>query len=249
VLAWAKRLGIKTELKEELGTAIGSSCVTPWELTNAYTTFARGGLRPEPVFLKRVIDRDGVVREQHAAANDPWQTHEERLDSLYRQLLEPPLRVMDAPDAFVTNYLLTQVTNHGTAARASKIGQPVAGKTGTTNDSFDTWFVGYTPSLVTSVWVGYDTNEMPLASREQGGRTSLPIWMEFMESSLRGKAEKPWPEPPGICYARVDGRTGSRVYEALPGSFIAPFRCGTEPTAATMGGGVSLEEAIQRGGI
>lgn len=248
VLAWAKRLGIKTELKEELGTAIGSSCVTPWELTNAYTTFARGGLRPEPVFIKRIVDRSGNVLESHAAANDPWQTQDEQLDSLYRQLLQPPYRVMDAQDAFVTNYLLTQVATHGTAARASSLRQPVAGKTGTTNDSFDTWFVGYTPSLVTSVWVGYDTYEMPLATREQGGRTALPIWLDFMKNALKGKTEPSFTEPPDICYARVDSRTGKRVYDAVPGSFVAPFRCGTEPQSAPVAG-VSLEDAVKRGGI
>ncbi|MFZ9886706.1 MAG: penicillin-binding protein 1A, partial [Myxococcota bacterium] len=248
VLAWAKRLGIRTELKEELGTAIGSSCVTPWELTNAYTTFARGGLRPEPVFIKRVIDRDGNVLEAHAGPNDPWQSNREQIDSLYRQLLQPPMRVMDAQDAFLTNYLLTQVATQGTAARASSLNKPVAGKTGTTNDSFDTWFVGYTPSLVTSVWVGYDTYAMPLAAREQGGRTSLPIWLEFMGNALRGKDEPPFEEPADICYARVDGRTGSRVFEAIPGSFIAPFRCGTEPETA-VAAGFSLEDAVKRGGL
>jgi len=248
VLAWAKKLGIETMLKEELGTAIGSSCVTPWELTNAFTTFARQGLRPEPIFIKRIIDRKGVVVEQYASPNDPWQTHEARLDSLYRLLEDPPIVVMDRPDAFVMNWMLTQVARHGTAARASKLGKPVAGKTGTTNDSFDTWFVGYTPSLVASVWVGYDTYEVPLGSYEQGGRTSLPIWLEFMTHALEGKDEKPWPEPAGICYARVDPRTGYRIYDSSPGSFVAPFRCGTEPKAAPVAG-VSIDDAIKRGGI
>jgi penicillin-binding protein 1A len=249
VLGWARKLGIKTELKEELGTAIGSSCVTPWELTNAYTTFARGGLRPEPVFIKRVIDRHGKLLESFAAPDDAWQTHEQRLDSLYRKLEAPPTRVMDAPDAFITNYLLTQVARHGTAAKASRLGKPVAGKTGTTNDSFDTWFVGYTPSLVASVWVGYDTYEQPLSSREQGGRTSLPIWLEFMQQALDGKEEADWAMPQGICYARVDSKTGYRVYEATPGSFIAPFRCGDEPKAAPVAAGFTLEDAVKRGGI
>jgi penicillin-binding protein 1A len=248
VLAWAKKLGIRTTLKEELGTAIGSSCVTPWELTNAYTTFARGGLRPEPVFLKRIVDRDGVVLEEHSSPNDPWQTHEQRLDSLYRLLEQPPTVVMDAPDAYVINYMLTQVARHGTAAKASKLGRPVAGKTGTTNDSFDTWFVGYTPSLVASVWVGYDTYDSPLSNYEQGGRTSLPIWMEFMGKSLEGKHEDPWPEPPGICYARVDPRNGNRTFEAVPGSYVAPFRCGNEPKAAPVAG-IQFEDAVKRGGI
>lgn len=249
VVAFARKMGIKTALKEELGTAIGSSCVTPWELTSVYTTWARMGLRPEPVFIKRILDRDGAVLEEHASPNDPWQTHEQRLDSLYRLLEQPPHRVLDAEDAYIVNYLLTQVATRGTAARASRLRKPVAGKTGTTNDSFDTWFVGYTPSLVTSVWVGYDTYDHPLAAREQGGRTSLPIWLDFMQAALDGKEEKEWEPPPGVCMARVDSRTGYRVFDEIPGSFIAPFRCGSEPKAAPVAGGLSLEDAVKRGGI
>jgi penicillin-binding protein 1A len=248
VLAFAKKLGVKTELKEELGTAIGSSCVTPWELTNVYTTFARGGLRPEPVFIKRVLDRDDKILEEHASFNDPWQTVDQRLDSLYRGLLQPPYRVMDSDDAFIVNYLLTQVATRGTAAKASKIGHPVAGKTGTTNDSFDTWFVGYTPSLVASVWVGYETYKMPLARREQGGRTSLPIWMSFMSKSLEGKKERDWSPPPGICHARVSNKTGARTNSAGQGTFLAPFRCDEMPEFAPVAG-VQLEDLAKSGGI
>lgn len=249
VLTFAKKMGIETELKEELGTAIGSSCVNLWELTHVYTTWARMGLRPEPVFIKRIVNKDGKVIEEHASPNDPWQSHEERLDSLYRKLLRPPVRVLDERDAFIVNYLLNQVATRGTAARASRLGHPVAGKTGTTNDSFDTWFAGFTPSLVTTVWVGYDTYEYPMSAREQGGRTSLPIWLSFMSRALKDIEEEKWPPPEGICNARVDGKTGYRVYEDIPGSFIAPFRCGDEPKAAPIAGGLSLEEAVKQGGI
>jgi penicillin-binding protein 1A len=249
VVEWAKHLGIQTPLKEELGTALGSSCVTPWELTSVYTMFARQGLRPEPVFIKRIVDRDGNVLEQHASPNDPWQTHEQKLSALYRFLEEKPQRLMEPDDAYLIHWLLTQVATRGTAARAASLHHPVAGKTGTTNDSFDTWFAGYTPTLVTTVWVGYDNYDHPLAVGEQGGRTSLPIWLEFMGKSLAGKDDGDWHEPPGICNARVDGRTGHRVFEDIPGSFIAPFKCGEEPERAPLAGGETLNEAITSGGI
>ncbi len=250
VVAWGKHMGIKTPLKEELGTALGSSCVTPWELTSVYTTFARMGLRPEPVFIKRIIDRDGAVLEQHASPNDPWQTHAARIDSAYRLLEERPLRAMSAEESYIVHWLLTQVATRGTAANASRLHRPVAGKTGTTNDSFDTWFAGYTPTLVTTVWVGYDTYEYPLSVGEQGGKTSLPIWLEYMEPSLRGKVEPEWNAPAGICNARVDGRNGKRIYTDLPGSFIAPFLCGKEPESASAGGSsMDLDEAQKKGGI
>lgn len=250
VVAWAKHMGIKTQLKEELGTALGSSCVTPWELTSVYTTFARMGLRPEPVYIKRIIDRDGKALEQHASPNDPWQTHAQRIDSAYRLLEERPQRAMSTEETYIVHWLLTQVATRGTAANASRLHRPVAGKTGTTNDSFDTWFAGYTSTLVTTVWVGYDTYEYPLSVGEQGGKTSLPIWLGYMEPSLRGKTEPEWNAPAGICNARVDGRTGKRIYSDLPGSFIAPFRCGKEPESASAGGSPeSLDEAQKKGGI
>ena len=140
------------------------------------------------------------------------------------------------------------MARHGTAAKASRLKRPVAGKTGTTNDSFDTWFAGYTPSLVTTVWVGYDTYDKPLSTGEQGGRTSLPIWLEFMGNALEGKEEQDWPPPEGICDARVDSRTGYRVYEHTPGSFLAPFRCGDEPKMAPVAG-LQIHDAIKAGGI
>ena len=249
VVEWAHHLGIKTELKEELGTALGSSCVTPWELTSVYTTFARMGLRPEPVFIKRVVDRDGKVREQHASPNDPWQTHPQKLSALYRFLEEKPKRLIRADQAYLAHWLLTQVATRGTAARAASMGRPVAGKTGTTNDAFDTWFAGYTPSLVTTVWVGYDTYEYPLSTGEQGGRTSLPIWLEFMSNSLKGKLERDWAQPEGICYARVDEKSGNRISEDAPNSSIMPFLCGHEPERAAISGGPSINDATNSGGI
>jgi penicillin-binding protein 1A len=249
VVDWAHHLGIKTQLKEELGTALGSSCVTPWELTSVYTTFARMGLRPEPVFLKRVVDRDGNVLEQHASPDDPWQTHPQKFSALYRLLEERPQRLMAADEAYLLHYLLTQVATAGTAARASSLGHPVAGKTGTTNDSFDTWFAGYTPTLVTTVWVGYDTYEYPLSVGEQGGRTSLPIWLDYMGPSLAGRTERAWGPPAGVCHGRVDGRNGRLTDEDGPTTFVAPFLCSNKPPEGGPGGGPTLDDAIDRGGI
>jgi penicillin-binding protein 1A len=123
VIAWAKHLGVQTELKEELGTALGSSCMTPWELNSVYTTFARMGLRPEPVFIKRIVDRDGKIVEQHASPNDPWQTHPQKLDASIASSRKPR-RAMDPVDTFMLHYLLTQVATRGTAAQASKLHHP-----------------------------------------------------------------------------------------------------------------------------
>ncbi len=249
VVDWAKHLGVKSPVKEELGSALGSSCLTPWELASVYVIFARMGLRPEPAFIKRITDRDGNVLEQHASPNDPWQTHAQRIDSLYRLLEERPRRAIDPVDTFLLHYLLTQVATRGTGANASRLHRPVAGKTGTTNDSFDTWFSGYTPTLVTTVWVGYDTHEYPLSVGEQGGRTALPIWFDYMKDALNGVDEPDWTPPEGVCFARVNNQNGKRIYTDKPHSFVAPFRCGKEPEPEQAGSAASLDEAQKRGGI
>lgn len=228
-VAYANRLGIKTTLKKEPGTALGSSCVTLWELTSVYAVFNRLGLRPEPVFIKRVTDRDGNVLEENSDPADAWQTPEQRLFALQSALERSPERVMRAEDAFVLQYLLTQVAKYGTAARASQIGRQVAGKTGTTNDGFDAWFMGYTPTLVTGVWVGYDQNVTPLGVREQGGRTALPIWMAYQKRALAGLEEPDWAVPDNICVHSIHKETGKRVPGSDPQSTLAPFVCGTEP--------------------
>jgi len=245
-VAYAQQLGIRTlcneepdphdprknrrvALRREPGTALGASDVTPWELTSVYAVFNRGGLRPEPVFIKRITDRDGRVYEENSDPNDPWQTREQRTVAMLSTLDRTPERVMDAPDAFIINYLLTQVAKFGTAARASQIGRQVAGKTGTTNDGFDTWFVGYTPTLVTGVWVGFDKKEFPLGAREQGGRTSLPIWMDYQKRALKGVDEPSWAVPEGICHLNVHKETGRRVSADDRNAILVPFKCGTEP--------------------
>ena len=228
-VAYAQRLGIRTELKKELGTALGSSCVTLWEMTSVYAVFNRLGLRPEPLFIKRITDRDGVVLEEHADPQDAWQTRNQRILALQTALWRAPERVMEAEDAFEVQYLLTQVAKYGTAARASGIGRAVAAKTGTTNDGFDAWFIGYTPTLVTGVWVGYDHNVTPLGVREQGGRTALPIWMSYQKRALAGLEEPPMTPPPGTCLVFVHKDTGVRLERGEPNAIEVPFKCGTEP--------------------
>ncbi len=245
VVNFAHHMGIHTELKEEMGTAIGSSCVTPWELTHVYTTWARGGLRPEPRFIKSIRDRDGHTLETYGSPKDYWQSRPDRIRSQYRDLLKPPHRVLAPEDAYVINYMLKQVATHGTAAKASSLGFPVAGKTGTTNNSFDTWFVGFSPEVVTSVWLGYDTRDMPLHKREQGGRTALPVWMDFMRESHKGLKVKRFKRPENICEARIDSETGERLNEPRAGSFVAPFKCGSEPELGTAATETQEDDLIQ----
>ena len=223
---WAKELGLTTPVKLELGSALGSSCVNLWELTNVYALFARYGEKRPSGFVKRVLDRDGNVLEDHSDWRDPWVPLEARLAAGYAEVVRPRERVMDVRTGYIMVRLMREVATVGTGARASALGKPAAGKTGTTNDSFDAWFMGFTHDLATGVWVGYDVNETPLGRYETGGHAALPIWLDYMKAAL---ARRPQPEfwaPSGIVEVRIDPDTGKRSGRGVS----EPFKLGTAPT-------------------
>ena len=226
---WAKQLGLSTPVKLELGSALGSSCVNLWELTNVYALFARYGEKRLGGFVKRVLDRDGRVLEDHADYRDPWLPLSERLAGGVAEVLRPREQVMDERTAYILVRLLREVATVGTGAQAARLGKPAAGKTGTTNDSFDTWFMGFTHDLATGVWLGYDINETPLGRYETGGHAALPIWLDYMTAALQGRDQPEFEAPAGVVDVRIDPDTGKAVAEGARG-IPEPFKQGTEPT-------------------
>ncbi len=204
VRALARKLGIRSKLTGDLSLALGSSAVTPLELTNAYATFDASGFY-EPV---RFIRRIQQAPEAHVRQGS--------------QVLTPAV-------AYVLTSMLTSVIREGTARRARRLGRPAAGKTGTTNRSRDTWFVGYTPELVAGVWVGYDTYERSLGHGESGGRTAVPIWLAFMKAALKGRPVRNFPQPPDVVVRRIDPRTGLLAPPDMPDALEEVFVAGTEP--------------------
>jgi penicillin-binding protein 1A len=223
---WAKQLGITSPVNEDLSIALGSSCVTLWDLTHVYAVFQRNGRRLPSTFIRRVEDRDGRVLEDHTSYLDAWASTHTRLAAGYAALFREEEQLLDPATAYVTTNLLREVCRSGTAAAASKLGRAVAGKTGTTNDSFDAWFMGYSPELVTGTWVGYDTYDHPMNGYETGGHTALPIWMEFMGAALNGRPKSDFVQPGGVTWAGIDPKTGQPG-----GAYSAAFRSGTEPSA------------------
>ena len=154
-----ERFGITATIEPYLPIALGATEITPMELTSAYSTFPNEGIRVSPRVLNRVTDYDGdILEENFAEASD----------------------VIPAELAQTMVDLLSEVVRSGTATSAQSLGRPVAGKTGTTNDFTDAWFVGFTPSLTAGVWVGFD-EKVSLGQGEAGGRTALPIWIDFVE--------------------------------------------------------------------
>jgi penicillin-binding protein 1A len=229
--AWAHKLGITTKINEDLSMALGSSCVYLWDLTQVFTVFNRMGQRPRPIFLRRVLDRDGRILEDHSSFYDPWTTLPDRIASGYAKLFEPVEQVIQPDTAFVMHHLMEEVCKPpGTGGRAMALGKPVAGKTGTTNDLFDAWFLGYSKDLVTGVWVGYDTYEVPMDKYTAGGHTALPIWLDYMQRALKG-VPQPQFDPPteNIAWVSVDPETGKRATDLTRQPALEAYLKGTEP--------------------
>jgi penicillin-binding protein 1A len=156
-------LGMDDDIENDLSVALGTSTITLPELVKGYCAFANGGQRVKPLIIRRIVDARGQVLEE----NEPISQ-----------------KAMDGEIAYKMNTLLKGVTSYGTAKEASRLGYPVAGKTGTTNSYYDALFVGYSPFLCTGVWVGFD-QRTTLGKAESGGRVALPIWMNFMSTALK----------------------------------------------------------------
>jgi penicillin-binding protein 1A len=179
-IAYAANMGISSPLAPNLSLALGSSAVTLQELVRAYAVLANGGKVVEPFMIKKIVDRTGHVFEEHVIKAE--------------QAIDPRI-------AYLTTHIMQDVVESGTGQRVKSIGRPVAGKTGTTNDMRDAWFIGFTPSLVTGVWVGFD-QERSLGSQEVGGRAAAPIWLYCMEKALANTPIESFPVPEGIVFAR-----------------------------------------------
>ncbi|MFZ5470960.1 MAG: penicillin-binding protein 1A [Myxococcota bacterium] len=232
MVSWVKGLGLSTPMNQDFSAALGSSCVYPIELTQVYATFNRLGEKKPTYFIRKIEDRFGRTLEDHTAYDDPWAGLSDRIAAGYARLFERGEQVMSKESAFILTDLMRGVVKEGTGAPAMRLGKPAAGKTGTTSDSFDAWFVGFTQELVTAAWVGYDLNPHPLGRYETGGRAALPLWLGYMRRALEGR-EQPEFVPPAsldLVKVRVDYKTG-KVASTGTRSFAEMwFKRGTEPS-------------------
>jgi penicillin-binding protein 1A len=227
-IEYAKRLGITTELRKELGMALGSSCVTMGDLTNVYQLFANYGQRVRRRFIIRVEDRNGKVLFDDGYPGDPWAGAGLKIDRAIAWSDEPPVEVIEPAVGYLTTKLMRNVVLGGTGTGAQKVGVPVAGKTGTTNDSFDAWFVGFTTEIVTAAWVGYDDYVIPMGRYEQGGRAALPVWVDYMKAAVKKKTGEFEP-PEDVVFIRIDPKTGMRARPDTVGAVREAYRKGSEP--------------------
>lgn len=213
-LQMARTLGIESPIERNLSIALGSSGVTPLEMCVAYSAFANGGERVTPIFIREVRDGAGRTLE----SNGP------RID-----------RAIAPETAYLTVRMMEEVIRSGTGKGARGLGANIAGKTGTTNENTDAWFIGYTPDLVSAVWVGFDTPK-PIGTHEAAASVALPIWARFMGRALSRFPDREFPAPPGITFARVDPATGKAVPPGSSEGIVLPFRLGTVPEPAPQGG-------------
>jgi penicillin-binding protein 1A len=208
-IGYARRLGIESDLSPDLSLALGSSGVSLYELTRAYSAFANRGMLVEPIFINRILDRNGQIIEEN----------------------QPSMKEAISPETahVMTDLLVAAVQEKGgTGWRIKALKGPAAGKTGTTNDLRDAWFMGYTPDLVTGVWVGYD-DRRSMGSGETGSRAASPIWLYYMSEALKGEVKEGFPVPEGVVFVKIDAETGLLASPYSKRTVFQAFKEGTEP--------------------
>jgi penicillin-binding protein 1A len=255
VQGMAKALGIESQMEMNLGLALGNSEVTLAELVRAYTAFATGGRVIDPVFVLDVRDRSGRVLAENIhllegqkepltppvgqggeeSGGPPQQDLDKVMEKL-RQEVEtkpgpglPEGYHLDPVDAYLMTDMLRAVVDEGTGTKVKALNRPVAGKTGTTNDLRDAWFIGYTPELCAGVWIGYDSARN-LGKNETGGRAAAPVFLDYLKSALADRPVQEFAVPEGVVFARVDRATGLLAPPGDENVIFMPFREGAAPT-------------------
>jgi len=208
---YARRLGITTDLTRTLALALGASGVSLFELTRAYSVFANQGFLVEPVFVLKIVDRDGQVLEEAGTGR--------------RQVIEKDT-------AYIMTSLLESVVQHGTGQRVKALNRPAAGKTGTTNDMYDAWYLGYTREYIAGTWVGFD-EEAPLGKTETGAVAAIPIWLGFMKRVLSNQPAQAFEPPEGVVFAKIDAETGLLPVSESRKTIFECFKDGTVPSEFT----------------
>ncbi|MEZ4451669.1 MAG: PBP1A family penicillin-binding protein [Nannocystaceae bacterium] len=221
VVQWARRLGFTTELIADRALSLGASCVRTDELSRAFGIYARGGSWVDPVYIRRITDKNGEVLVDNRSPSDPVMDVAGRLDRMAALALAPPKQVIDERTAFLISRLLREVVTAGIGSRAQKVGVPVGGKSGTASkgeNTTDTWFVGFTSRFVTSAWMGDDTYERSMGIEDASYTTATPLFADYMQAVVAGVPHEQVPvhKPPRISSRNADARTGKEPVAGQP---------------------------------
>ena len=228
IAEYAKRFGVYDDLPPYLSFALGAGETTLLRMTTAYAMFDNGGRRVKPTLIDRIQDRYGHTVYKHderecvACAGKKWDNQPEP------SLVDRRQQVLDPMTAYQITSMMEGVVQRGTATVVRDVGKPVAGKTGTTNDEKDAWFIGFTPDVVVGVYLGYD-KPRHLGRGATGGHLAAPIVKEFLKVALADKPAAPFRVPPGIKLVRVDLKSGTRAGPGTERAILEAFKPGTAP--------------------
>ncbi|MCM0604777.1 MAG: PBP1A family penicillin-binding protein [Xanthomonadaceae bacterium] len=257
LIEYAKRLGFISEFNHDLSISLGSSVISLYELVQVYAAFGRQGRKFAPAFYTKVEGANGKTLEkidseqstQPQMGADPIPSPSATVVSIDPTSGEPtpnpspsvrmsgwsadayskdPNQVLDPRIAFIMTKLMREVVDFGSGRKAKSLGRPAAGKTGTTNDYKDAWFMGYTPNLLTGVWVGFDDSQS-MGPGETGANAALPIWLEYMNEAVKNYPPVDFPVPAGVVHTYVDKRTGKLTGPRSPQAIQEVFIEGTIP--------------------
>jgi penicillin-binding protein 1A len=228
IAEYAKRFGVYDDLPAYLSFALGAGETTLLRMTSAYAMFDNGGRRIKPTLIDRIQDRYGHTVYKHderecvGCAGKKWENQAEP------SLVDRRQQVLDPMTAYQITSMMEGVVQRGTATVVREVGKPVAGKTGTTNDEKDAWFIGFTPDVVVGVYLGYD-KPRHLGRGATGGHLAAPIVKEFLKVALADKPSVPFRVPPGIKLIRVDLKSGTRAGPGTERAILEAFKPGTAP--------------------
>jgi penicillin-binding protein 1A len=229
IVEYARRFGVYDNLPTFLSYSLGAGETTVLRMVTAYSMFDNGGKRIIPTFIDRIQDRYGRTvykhdqRECRGCNVDKWQSQNEP------SLVDRREQVIDPMTAYQITSMMEGVVQRGTATVVKQVGKPIAGKTGTTNDEKDAWFVGFSPDIAVGVYLGYD-KPRHIGRGATGGHLAAPIVTEFLKVALADKSAVPFRVPAGIKLIRIDAKTGMRVGPGATGGVILEaFKPGTAP--------------------
>lgn len=249
-LNYVSRFGFnKQDLPRNLSLALGTANLTPMEIAGGWTAFANGGYKVQPYLIERINARDGKLlfaanpaRTATSAANLEEQNAIALSQDPNAPILKPIVgeQIVDERTAYILTNMLQDVIKRGTGRRALAMGRgDLAGKTGTTNESKDSWFSGYNADYVTTVWSGFDQPES-LGRHEYGGTVALPIWMDYMSAALKDKPEHLPSEPAGLLTLRVDPNSGRAASPGAPDAYFELFKSEDSPPPMSELDGMSI---------
>jgi penicillin-binding protein 1A len=228
VAEYAERFGVYDKMSPYIAMSLGSGETTVMRMVSAYAVMANGGMQIHPSLIDRIQDRYGKTVYKHDERGCEGCVAESWKNQAEPELIDNAEQVLDPMTAYQITSMMEGVVTRGTAVTVSELHRPIAGKTGTTNDEKDAWFIGYTPNLVVGLYIGYDTPK-GLGHGSTGGGLAAPVFKEFMKQALEGTPVVDFKVPEGMKFVAINRKTGMRANEGEPGTIMEAFKPGTGP--------------------